>query len=106
MPWEARTAFIEIKPGTRLCMYESPQIGGQPAPVLRGSQPIKIEVNDRWIDAQVIDATRERAILQLPEGQRFEITPRKHGEFDSGITLRGMHFQDWIVRSELEPEAE
>jgi hypothetical protein len=98
MRWEARTAFVEIRPGTRLCIMQTPQIAGQPAPRLRGETPLDIDVNHKWISASVEGATATRATLILPDGTRYEMTPRQPGELSSGITSR-MHTQDWVVRT-------
>lgn len=102
MAWEARTAFVEIKPGTRLCIYETRQVDGHPPLNLLGSHPLQIHINDRWIDAQVIEATLEHADLKLPGGDKFEMTPLEYDEFPSGITADWMHSQDWVIRRKLD----
>lgn len=102
MTWEARTNFSEIKPGTRLCIYERMQIGGQPPASLLGDVPLAIEdCNQRWIEAKIEGATTSNAILVMPDGVRFQISPRREGEFDSGVNLINMYSQDWIVRSQM-----
>ncbi len=102
MGWEARTNFVEVKVGTCLCIYESPQIQGEPEPLLIGNQPLKIEAaRGNWIFAQVQNAEPTSAILVMPDGLRFEITPRRADEFDCGVDMQRMYSRDWIVRSQI-----
>jgi hypothetical protein len=100
--WEGRTAFVKVEIGTILCIYETPQIGGQPAPLLRGNHPFSIQTgNEKWISAQISDATSKGAILTLADGSKFSMTPRASDEFDSGITMGGMYCEDWVIRELL-----
>ena len=102
MGWEAKTAFSSVRVGARLCIFESPQNPRNPPPQLLGDHPIIIEIFDRdFLQAHIEKATKQSAILVLPDGQRFQISPLKPGEFDSSITLPTMHYEDWVVRAEL-----
>jgi hypothetical protein len=104
--WEAKTNFAEVKVGTCLCIYETPQIGGAPAPRLMGNQPLNIELaGGKWISAQVQTARPDTAVLVMPNSVQYQISPRRSGEFDCGVVLQRMYSQDWIVRSQIVPVA-
>ena len=104
MGWHARTAYKSVDVGTILCVYLNGQIAGQPEPQLIDRQHIDIETSQGWVEALVDSTGLESAILTMPDGVRFQITPRRHDERDSGISLGGrMYSRDWIVRSQVIP---
>ncbi len=99
MRWEARTAFVEIKAGTRLCIYQTPQIRGEPKPELIGDHDLLIQDgHENWINARAENANIDVADLVLPSGQRMLMTHRQPGEFESSISMGSMHSDDWIIR--------
>ena len=100
MIWEARTAFIEIEVGTRLCIMERLQMGGDPPGRLVGDHEMPIELNDKWVTSKVEKADGESAILELWDGRRFKMSRSKPNEPSSGITS-SMHTQDWVIREQL-----
>lgn len=105
MRWEAITAFRTIAAGVRLCVYQTPQSRTGPAPTLRGSQQLPIQLGDgTWLPALVTDAGEASAILVMPDGERYQITPRRSDERPSGITMGGhMESQDWVIRGRIVP---
>jgi len=106
MRWEARSNQRELGVGARLCIYGTPQIAGQPAPTLIGDQEVHIDVAGRsWIAAEIRGAKADAAILVLPNGEQYQMSPRRQEELGSSFHMRSMHSQDWIVRSQVVPTA-
>lgn len=101
MVWHARTNSKEIVPGTRLCIYLNGQISGQPEPEFDGEHPIEVEVGHSWIEAKITHGKSSSAVLILPNGEQYHITPRRNDELDSGITTGFMWSRDWIVRGQV-----
>lgn len=103
--WEAQTAFSEIKVRTVLFVYEARQIAGQPERRLLGDHTLWVQTaNQRWLECEIKNATREAATLVLPSGSQFIITPSRPDELGSTFSMPGMHTQDWVVRSVVEPD--
>lgn len=104
MAWDATTMFAEIKPGTRMFIYERSQIVGRPHRSPVGTFEMLIELAAGPKVATTVEVTSPAtAILTMPNGVRYQMTPRQDGEFDSGVSFRGgnMTGEDWIVRSQI-----
>lgn len=99
--WEGRSASQQLKVGTPILLMAKAQIRGQPRDVLNGPQDIWIELDTKWVEARLTEADPSRAILQMPEGERWVLTPRQGDEWGSNITTPGMYSEDWIVREQL-----
>jgi hypothetical protein len=100
MGWEARTNSVEVGLGTRLNVLLSPQVEGEPPATLTAGVNLSIiNVHEKWISATVLSAARTEAVVAMPDGKKWKITPVQYGEIDSGIKT-DMTSQDWAIRSE------
>jgi hypothetical protein len=72
--------------------------------LLRGDTPLDIETGEgKWIKGAIENARSDTAILVMPDGVRFQISPRRSDELGPGVTWPGLHTQDWVIRSQIIP---
>ncbi len=104
MSWQAHTNFAAIMVSARLCIFRNGQIQGLPEPMLVGDHDILIRQGDMTaIDAKVEDATLRAATLVMPNGVRFQMTPRRPDEPGADVRVGLRYSRDWIIRSQIVP---
>lgn len=104
MNWEAICPSLTIDVGARLCIFWTSRMDGQVVPDFAGDRSLQVQLGDNtWRPARVEHASPASAILILPDGRRFQITPRRDDEPESRIDPRPFTGSDWIVRSHVVP---
>lgn len=98
MSWQAQTAYTKLTEGASLFVFQSGQMDGE-KPSLSAPCVLSIEVNEKWIEANVTDYSEGTATVVITNGTRFRMTRRADNEPKSGIVFSGsMYGEDWIIR--------
>jgi hypothetical protein len=104
MAWEAHTNFRQLGIGTSLHLVESPTVVGYPpSPIQIGAvMAVEFGPNTRG-KVTVLSASQYEMVIQEPAGKIWRLTPWEPSDSPVRINSPGLNWQDWVIRSEIQP---
>lgn len=98
MRWNAETNFAKIDKGTSFLIFQNGYVEGTPPAKLAAGTEILVRNNYGALSAKIVAADDREAILEMPDGSRWRMTPRQPDEIPVGITWQGGPTQEWVIR--------
>lgn len=106
MGWSALTNFDSVRIGTQIQIVESPSIPDHPYP-LRAPAKVPLEFADNSrAQITVRKVESDRAEIEV-QGRKWIMSHWRQGEHPISIRAApGLYFQDWVIRSEVQSDAD
>lgn len=103
MGWRADSNFRNVGVGTVLTVSFTPHIVGYAPPALKAGDEMLLTLGvNSPVKVMIIEASESEIVLELPDGSRWQATPREETDLPvPGVSVPAPS-QDWAVRVRIQ----